>query len=262
MLVRLRPEVVDGDLHGIISLYALLDDERHGAEDVFERDPQQVLEATYPSTVLLHSLGDPRAERQLGAAFGDILLGTLRPEEAVGQPTTANGIQTALHQLEETALNLHVEPHPPRWLFKAEVNVVAQINRRARGIARETAQQRVIDFLEGPSGLRQGLRDRLRDRYGAWRAPIYDPERGDLTFTRVEVPLNRAAIYRAVEQRYDVARFRQNVMEAVEARSTPPRRWNGRSTPSTATSTRCWRPTIPGVTGSKRCTTRTTTPCF
>jgi hypothetical protein len=272
------------------------------------------------STILLHSLGDPRAERQLGAVFGDILLGTLRPEEAVGQPTTANGIQTALHQLEETALNLHVEPHPPRWLFKAEVNVVAQINRRARGIKSETAkellvktlrelvsgtvhvfpfedvpdqreltlvlttermeseemlerlyygraypnaliivdprdmasvaddpdllwmtkrikaadalrfdligdkaaQQRVIDFLEGASGLRQGLRDRLRDRYGAWRAPIYDPERGDLTFTRVEVPLNRTAIYRAVEQRYDVARFRQNVMEAVEARSTPP----------------------------------------
>lgn len=272
------------------------------------------------STILLHSLGDPRAERQLGAAFGDILLGTLRPEESAGEPITANGVQTALHGLEETAVNLHVEPHPPRWLFKTEVNIVAQINRRARGIARETAQellvktlrqlvggtvyicpfdevpdqremvlvlttermeseeildrlyygraypnaliivdprdmasvaddpdllwmtkrikaadalrfdligdkdaqQRVVDFLEGTSGLREGLRDRLRDRYGAWRAPIYDPERGDLTFTRVEVPLNRTAIYRAVEQRYDTARFRQNVMEAVQSRSTPP----------------------------------------
>jgi hypothetical protein len=61
----------------------------------------------------------------------------------------------------------------------------------------------VIDFLEGVSGLRQALRDRLRDRYGAWRAPIYDPERGDLTFTRVSVGLDRTAIYRAVEERYD-----------------------------------------------------------
>jgi hypothetical protein len=272
------------------------------------------------STVLLHSLGDPRAERQLGAGFGDVLMGTLRPQDGIGEPVTANSIQVALHQLEETALNLHIEPHPPRWLFRAEVNIVAQINRRARGIARETAQallvktlrelvggtvcvfpfddvpdqrelvlvlttermeseeildqlyygraypnaliivdpsnmasvtddpdllwmarrikaadalrydligdkdaqKRVADFLEGQSGQRQGLRDRLRDRYGAWRAPIYDPERGDLTFTRVTVSLNRTAIYRAVEQRYDAARFRQNVMEAVESRTTPP----------------------------------------
>jgi len=47
-LVTLRPEVIEGDLHGIISLYALLDDD----PDVFECDPQQVLDATYPSAVL------------------------------------------------------------------------------------------------------------------------------------------------------------------------------------------------------------------
>lgn len=272
------------------------------------------------STILLHSLGDPRAERRLGASFGDVLLGTLRPGDGVGERITASGVEMVLHQLEETALNLHTEPHPPRWIFKAEVNVVAQINRRARGIAEEVAkdlvvkalkelvggtsyvypfdevpdqreltlalttrrleteeildqlyygraypnalvivdprhmasvtddpdvlwmarriqaadalrfdllgdpdaQRRVADFLEGPSGLRQALRNRLRDDYGAWRAPIYDPERGDLTFTRVEVPLNRLSILQAVEGRYDAARFRQNVMEAVEARSTPP----------------------------------------
>ncbi len=273
------------------------------------------------STVLLHSLGDPRAERRLGAGFGDVLLGTLRPGDGAGEPITASGVEMALQQLEETALNLHMEPHPPRWIFKSEVNIVAQINRRARRdeyrepgrellvktikdlvggtvyvfpfdevpdqreltvvltterleseailerlyygraypnalivvdprdmvsvtddpdllwmarrikaadalrfdlVGDPDAQRRVADFLEGPNGLHQALRDRLRDRYGAWRAPIYDPERGDLTFTRVEVPLNRAAIYRAVEGRYDAARFRQNVMEAVESRSTPP----------------------------------------
>jgi hypothetical protein len=272
------------------------------------------------STVLLHSLGDPRAERGLGADFGEVLLGTLRPGDG-SAPITASTVQMILQQLEETALNLHVEPHPPRWLFRAEVNVVAQINRRARRddlreparallvktlkemvgstacvfpfeqvpdqreltlvlmterlesedilarlyygraypnaliivdprdmasvaddpdllwmarrvksaedlrfdlVGNPDAQRRVTDLLEGISGLRPGLRDRLRDRYGAWRAPIYDPERGDLTFTRVEVPLDRAAIYRAVEQRYDAARFRQNVLEVVEARHTPP----------------------------------------
>jgi hypothetical protein len=273
------------------------------------------------STVLLHSLGDPRAERRLGAGFGEVLLGTLRPGDGPGEGITASGVQMILQQLEETALNLHVEPHPPRWVFRAEVNVVAQINRRARRdeyhelaqklivqtlkklvggavcvfpfddisdqreltlvlttqrleseeildqlyygraypnallivdpqdmasvtddpdllwIARRIqaaedlrfdlvgdpdAQQRVTDFLEGVSGVRQALTDRLRDRYGAWRAPIYDPERGDLTFTRVQVPLSRAAIFRLVEERYDAGRFRQNVMEAVEGRTTPP----------------------------------------
>lgn len=273
------------------------------------------------STVLLHSLGDPRAERRLGAGFGEILLGTLRPGDGFGEPITASGAQMALQKLEDTALNLHFEPHPQRWIFKAEVNIVAQINRRARRdefsepardllvqtlkrlvggtvyvypfddvpnqseltlvltmkrleseeildqlyygcaypngliivdprdmasvtddpdllwmagrikaaealrldlVGNPDAQRRVTDFLEGVSGLRQALRDQLRDRYGPWRAPIYDPERGDLTFTRVEVLLDRTAIYRAVEQRYDTARFRQNVMEEVESRSTPP----------------------------------------
>jgi len=92
-------------------------------------------------------LGDPRAERQLVAGFGDVLMGTLRPQDGLGEPITANSIQVALHQLEETALNLHIEPHPPRWLFRAEVNIVAQINRRARSIAREAAQELLVKTL-------------------------------------------------------------------------------------------------------------------
>jgi hypothetical protein len=227
----------------------------------------------------------------------------------------------ALQQLEETAVNLHVEPHTPRWIFRSEINVVAQINRRARGekyleparnllvrmlrnlvggtvtvypaeevpdqreltlvlttvrmeseeildqlyygraypnalvivdpqdmasvmdsrdalwmarrikaaeelrydlVSDQKAKQKVTDFLDGVSGQRRALEDWLRDQYGAWRAPIYDPERGDLTFTRVLVTLDRTAIYRAVEQRYDAAWFRRNVMQAVESRSTPP----------------------------------------
>jgi hypothetical protein len=42
------------------------------------------------STVLLHSLGDPRAEQQLGAGFGDVLMGTLRPQDGLGEPVMAN----------------------------------------------------------------------------------------------------------------------------------------------------------------------------
>jgi hypothetical protein len=276
--------------------------------------------ASILSTVLLHSLGDPQAERRLGATFGEVLLGTLRPGDGSREAVTPSSVEMALHELEDTALNLHIDPHPPRWLLKAEVNIVAQINRRAKSMAVEKAQellvytikdlvggiayvypfeevpdvreltlvlttgrlesdeildrlyygrafpnaliivdprhmasvaddpdllwmarrikaaealrydlvgdppaqQRVADFLEGTSGQRQALRERLRGDYGAWRAPIYDPDRGDLTFTRAEVPLNRGAILRAVEGRYDAARFRQNVMEAIETRSTPP----------------------------------------
>ena len=64
--------------------------------------------ASILSTVLLYSLGDPRAGRQLGAGFSDVLVGTLRPQDGPGEPITANSIQVALHQLEETALNLQV----------------------------------------------------------------------------------------------------------------------------------------------------------
>lgn len=55
-LVKLRPEVERGNLHGIVSLYALLDAE---SPEVFERDPARVLDATYPSAALgrlLHRL--------------------------------------------------------------------------------------------------------------------------------------------------------------------------------------------------------------
>jgi hypothetical protein len=276
--------------------------------------------ASILSTILLHSLGDPKAERQLGARFGDILLGTLRPGiEDSG--VTASSVQMALQDLEGPALNLHREDHPPRWRFRTEVNIVAQINRRARReVHKETAQgrivktlkelvsgnvyvypseeipdrrelalvlttqrmeseailkelyygraypnalvivdpsqmasvvedpdliwmaqriisaeglkfdlvgdqdaqQRVIDFLEGMGGQREGLRDQLRDRYGAWRAPIYDRHSGSMTFIRVQVPLDRNSIFRQVGQRYDAAQFRENVMEEVLQRNTPP----------------------------------------
>lgn len=267
--------------------------------------------ASILSAVLLHSLGDPRTDRRLGADFGDVLLGTLRPTNG-SAAITASAVQMALQQLEETALNLHFEPSPPRWLFRAEVNIVAQVNRRARPIEKEVAQPTIVqaikdligglayvypfdqipdlreltlvltterleseailarlyhgrnypnaliildprdlsvaddpdllsiakrilaaeglrtdfvgdveaqrrlhDILEGVSGLRANLKQGLRDRYGFWRAPVYDVERGDLTFTRVPVSLERAVIYRAVQGRYDTSRFRQNVMEAV-----------------------------------------------
>jgi hypothetical protein len=272
------------------------------------------------STILLHSLGDPKAERQLGARFGAILLGTLRPGIENGG-VTASSVQMALQDLEGPALNLHREDHPPRWRFRTEVNIVAQINRRARRevhketaqqrivntlkglvngnvyvypyedipdrrelalvlttqrmeseailkelyygrafpngliivdplqmasviedpdliwmaqriisaeglkfdlVGDQNAQQRVIDFLEGMGGQREGLRDQLRDRYGAWRAPIYDHHNGNMTFIRVQVPLDRSAIFRSVEQRYDAAQFRENVLEEVLKRNTPP----------------------------------------
>jgi hypothetical protein len=47
-LVKLRPEVVEGNLHGIISLYALLDQD----PAAFEGNPHRVLRATYPSVAL------------------------------------------------------------------------------------------------------------------------------------------------------------------------------------------------------------------
>ena len=86
----------------------------------------------------------------------------------------------------------------------------------------DVAQQRLSDMLEGASGLRNNLKQSLRDRYGYWRAPVYDAERGDLTFTKVSVSLERPVIYRAVQGRYDSARFRQNVLEAVEGRPSAP----------------------------------------
>jgi len=84
------------------------------------------------STVLLHSLGDPRTTRRLGAELGDLLLGVLRPASSPGRGITPNQVQACLVKLQDTAINLWTEENPARWVFKAEVNIQAQINRRAR----------------------------------------------------------------------------------------------------------------------------------
>jgi hypothetical protein len=64
-LVRLRPEVVEGHLHGIISLYALLD--RDAA--AFEGNPHRVFSATYPSAALKQLLR--RLQTSLSARDAD-----------------------------------------------------------------------------------------------------------------------------------------------------------------------------------------------
>jgi hypothetical protein len=96
------------------------------------------------STILMHSLGE-ETEQHLGAEFGEVLLGTLRPgdgEEAVN----ANQIHGCLRQLvtEGTAVNLHVEQDPMRYLFKEQVNIQTQINRRARRVAEKPDRTRLF----------------------------------------------------------------------------------------------------------------------
>jgi hypothetical protein len=87
------------------------------------------------STVLMHSLGE-ETEQHLGAEFGEVLLGALRPGDG-DQAVNANQIHGCLSQLvtEGTAVNLHVEQNPMRYLFKEQVNIQTQINRRARRVA-------------------------------------------------------------------------------------------------------------------------------
>lgn len=107
------------------------------------------------SVVLLHSLGDPQAEKRLGAELGDILLGVVRPPSCPAGGITANQVQACLVKLDDTALNLHREENPPRWVLKPEINVQAQINRRARteAIIRKAPEeivQAVHDVLSGP----------------------------------------------------------------------------------------------------------------
>lgn len=84
------------------------------------------------STVLLHSLGDPQATRLLGAELRDLLLGVLRPASSPGGGVTPNQVQACLVKLQDTAINLWTQENPARWIFRAEVNIQAQINRRAR----------------------------------------------------------------------------------------------------------------------------------
>jgi len=71
-LVRVRPEVTSGDLHGIVSLYSVLSDD----SDAFEKAPDRVLSATFPSEALrrlLHrlqvSLSDEDADRKGNFVF-------------------------------------------------------------------------------------------------------------------------------------------------------------------------------------------------
>lgn len=97
------------------------------------------------SVVLLHSLGYQEAQRQVGAEFGDLLLGVVRPPAAPAGAVTPNEVQACLTRLQATAMNLHAEENPPRWLLKAEVNIDVQINRRARTEpVKKEAPQRIV----------------------------------------------------------------------------------------------------------------------
>ncbi|MEA3401058.1 MAG: hypothetical protein U9R79_07435 [Armatimonadota bacterium] len=123
------------------------------------------------STILMHSLGE-EADRNLGADFGEILLGALRPGDG-DEALNANQIQACLRRLEDTAVNLHIEENPTRWLFKEDINIQTQINRRARGISDERAQQFIVSTLRDIMG--------DDDRLAVY--PVEEvPDRRDVTF--------------------------------------------------------------------------------
>ena len=84
------------------------------------------------STVLLHSLGEAGQERKPGAQLGDVLLGTVRPQGSTAGHVNPNTVLASMEKLDETAQNMHREENPSRWVFRADVNIQAQINRRAK----------------------------------------------------------------------------------------------------------------------------------
>ncbi|MGI5818111.1 MAG: hypothetical protein ACOX9R_08435 [Armatimonadota bacterium] len=104
------------------------------------------------STVLMHSLGEEN-EQHLGAEFGEIILGAIRPGDG-DDVVNANQVHGCLRELvnEGTAVNLHVEQNPTRYLFKEEVNIQTQINRRARSIKGERAEQFIVKTLREVMG--------------------------------------------------------------------------------------------------------------
>ena len=104
------------------------------------------------STIFLHSLGEPEEERQLGAEFGEILLGAVAPEGAPHGAATASEIHACLQKLDDTALNLHIEDDPTRWLFKMKINLIAQVNRRARSLSSEAASGVLVDKIREEVG--------------------------------------------------------------------------------------------------------------
>lgn len=100
------------------------------------------------STVLLHSLGEAGQERKPGAQLGDVLLGTVRPQDSAAGQVNPNAVLASLENLDETAQNMHREENPSRWVFRADVNIQAQINRRAKTKSvQERAPQRILDAI-------------------------------------------------------------------------------------------------------------------
>jgi len=84
------------------------------------------------STVLLYSLGDPEAERRLGAEMQDLLLGVMRPESSPSGGVSVSQVQECMSGLQDSAMNLWAEENPPRWVFKADISIQAQVSRKAR----------------------------------------------------------------------------------------------------------------------------------
>lgn len=264
------------------------------------------------STILLHSMGDPKEERSLGARLEDILTACVRPASEQSGAVTIGAVDAALARLEDTALNVHQEQNPTRWLFRPEVNIATQVNRRAAGLKDQVAREIIVEQLKelldsqdvvvypadqlpndrnvyivllaermaenkdildkiyhgkafangfilieprdfgsifedstllwmgkrikaaqllrsnvtGDALARRelqriedttltGLHERLRDRYGAWRQPIFDESAGSYAFTRVDVPLGKLRIYNTVAGRCSTSAYKEAVLESA-----------------------------------------------
>lgn len=106
------------------------------------------------STVLLHSLGEAGQERKPGAQLGDVLLGTVRPQGSTAGDVNPNTVLASMEKLDETAQNMHREENPSRWVFRADANIQAQINRRAktkkvRGQVRDRIRKAIETLVPG-----------------------------------------------------------------------------------------------------------------
>ncbi len=145
-----------------------------------------------------------------------VLTRYLEPEDIVSQAYHGKSYPNALVIINPQDRDDLLRDENLLWMAKM---IEAAGDLKGRLIGDPSTRQKVQKIADDRG---RALQTALQSRYGFWMAPIYDEERGELTFRATPVALRKEHILGAVEARYDLDRFKRDAMQSVESRETTP----------------------------------------